>query len=684
MIHKHDIENYYEAQAVEYDREFYLSDSAYPTLKFRHQHILDMIQALDLPADARILDVGCGPGELVVDLVAEEREIHGVDIAAEMIALAEARVARLGEIPNTVVLATGDIEALAYPDDHFDLIVASGVVEYLRDDEAWSSEVCRTLKPGGYLILNVTNKLAVRKWTEPVVEAVKAFEPARRVLGFVKERILRKGPLHYFPFRPRKHTPRAFDRFLETLGFRKLSHAYFDFSLFPAPLDVFLPGAPQAPRTLRAAEHGAQRGGVHRVRPARPDAAPLRPRPWEGFTPALSCRASFVHSTPASMSASVLRFATVVLLAVLGFGAPALAQTEAPACEVEEASIADLQAMMTDGRCSARQITQAYLDRIDALDRSGPALRSVLTTNPDALEIADALDLERAEGAVRGPLHGIPVLVKDNVGTADRMPTTAGALALEGVIAPEDAHIIARLREAGAGHPRQDEPQRVGPTSARRTRRRGGARLGGQTRNPYVLDRSPCGSSAGTGAAVAASLGAVGVGTETDGSVICPSSANGLVGIKPTVGLVSRAGIIPLSHSQDTAGPMARSVADAALLLSVMAGSDPADTTTDGSVGLPPARLRRLPRPRCPGRGSPRRAARLALGRQPGHGPDRGCRRRSDAGRRGRDRRLARPAGRLRRRRVHGPPLRLQARPRRLPRRAPDRAGEVARGRDRL
>jgi amidase len=266
------------------------------------------------------------------------------------------------------------------------------------------------------------------------------------------------------------------------------------------------------------------------------------------------------------------------ILFVLLLALPVCAQPDA-SCDVVERSVAELQAAMADGTCTARQITEAYLARIDAVDRSGPTLRSVLTVNPDALTIADALDAERAAGLSQGALHGIPVLVKDNIGTADRMPTTAGALVMEGVIAPEDAHLVAQLREAGAiilGKANLSEWANFRSTQSSS----GWSALGGQTKNPYVLDRSPCGSSAGTGAAVAASLAAVGVGTETDGSVVCPSSANGLVGIKPTVGLVSRAGIIPLSHSQDTAGPMARSVADAALLLSAMAGTDPADTTT--------------------------------------------------------------------------------------------------------
>lgn len=241
MLTKHDIEQYYEEQAAEYDREFYLSEAPYPTLKFRHQYILDMVRSLGLPPDARILDVGCGPGEMVIDLIGGDREIYGVDISAEMIGRAQARLEALDDVRNTVILETGDIEALAFPDQHFDLIIASGVVEYLEDDVAWSREVRRTLKPGGYLILNVTNKLAIRKWTEPFVEALKASEPVRRALGFVKERVLGRGPLHYFPFRPRKHSPRTFDAFLASLGFEKVSHAYFDFSLLPAPFDVLLP-----------------------------------------------------------------------------------------------------------------------------------------------------------------------------------------------------------------------------------------------------------------------------------------------------------------------------------------------------------------------------------------------------------------------------------------------------------
>ncbi len=272
-----------------------------------------------------------------------------------------------------------------------------------------------------------------------------------------------------------------------------------------------------------------------------------------------------------------LRIAALLVLA------PACASAQTP-CDITEATVDGLARAQASGACTARALVEATLARIAALDRQGPALRAVLELNPDALAIADALDRERAQGRVRGPLHGVPVLVKGNVGTRDRMTTTAGARALEGTVAPADAFIVARLREAGAvivGKANLSEWAnfRSSPSSS------GWSGLGGQTRNPYVLDRSPCGSSSGTGAGIAASLAVVGVGTETDGSIVCPSAASGLVGVKPTVGLVSRAGIIPLSHSQDTAGPMARTVRDAAVLLGTLAGSDPADEATAASGG---------------------------------------------------------------------------------------------------
>lgn len=262
-----------------------------------------------------------------------------------------------------------------------------------------------------------------------------------------------------------------------------------------------------------------------------------------------------------------------------GAGAPSPAPDVSTPCDVVETSVAELRAAMESGRCTSRSIVESYLARIDAIDRAGPTLRSVVEVNPDALAVADSLDAERAAGRVRGPLHGIPVLVKENVDTADRMETTAGALALAGSVAPRDAFIAERLREAGAvilGKTNLSEW-----ANFRSTRSSSGwSGRGGQVRNPYALDRSPCGSSSGTGAAVAASLGAVGIGTETDGSVVCPSAVNALVGIKPTVGLLSRSDIIPISASQDTPGPMARTVADAAALLGPLAGADPRDPAT--------------------------------------------------------------------------------------------------------
>jgi amidase len=244
-----------------------------------------------------------------------------------------------------------------------------------------------------------------------------------------------------------------------------------------------------------------------------------------------------------------------------------------------EATIADLQDGMKTGKWSARSITEAYLARIDAIDAAGPALRSVLERNPDALAIADSLDRERKAGRVRGELHGIPVLVKDNIDTADRMATTAGSLALVGARPARDAEVVRRLREAGAvllGKTNLSEWANIRSS----TSTSGWSGRGGLTKNPWALDRNPCGSSSGSGAAVSANLCSVAVGTETDGSIVSPSSANGIVGVKPTVGLASRTGIIPISHSQDTPGPMARCVRDAAILLGALAGADPGDEAT--------------------------------------------------------------------------------------------------------
>lgn len=253
--------------------------------------------------------------------------------------------------------------------------------------------------------------------------------------------------------------------------------------------------------------------------------------------------------------------------------------------ELEESSLADLQAGLTSGKYTARSLTERYLARIQALDRTGERpLNSVIELNPEALAIADALDKERKEKGARGLLHGIPVLIKDNIATADKMQTTAGSLALVGAVPSRDAFIVERLRAAGAvllGKTNLSEWANFRSTHSTS----GWSGRGGQCRNPYALDRTPSGSSSGSGAATAANFCAVSVGTETDGSIVSPSAACSLVGLKPTVGLVSRSGIIPISHSQDTAGPMARSVADAAVLLGVLAGVDPRDAATAAGKG---------------------------------------------------------------------------------------------------
>jgi amidase len=253
--------------------------------------------------------------------------------------------------------------------------------------------------------------------------------------------------------------------------------------------------------------------------------------------------------------------------------------------ELEEVTVAELQQRLQSGAESARSLTEKYLARIDALDRTGPLpLLSVIELNPDALAIAAQLDQERKAGRVRGPLHGIPVLIKDNIATLDKMQTTAGSLALVGAKPQKDAHVAERLRAAGAvilGKTNLSEWANFRSTHSSS----GWSGRGGQCRNPYALDRTPSGSSSGSGAATAANFCAVSVGTETDGSIVSPAAANSLVGLKPTVGLVSRAGIIPISHTQDTAGPMARTVADAAALLGALAGVDPRDPATKASAG---------------------------------------------------------------------------------------------------
>ncbi|HWF89955.1 MAG TPA: amidase [Pyrinomonadaceae bacterium] len=255
-----------------------------------------------------------------------------------------------------------------------------------------------------------------------------------------------------------------------------------------------------------------------------------------------------------------------------------------PAFELDELTIADIQQGLQSGKYTSRQLVEKYSERINDLDRKGPALHAVIEMNPDAEQIAVALDRERKEKGPRGPLHGVPILIKDNIDTQDRMMTTAGSLALVGAKPQRDAFVAQRLRAAGAvilGKTNLSEWANFRSNKSSS----GWSGRGGQTKNPYVLERNPCGSSSGSGAAVAANLCTAAVGTETDGSVVCPSSANSLVGIKPTVGLVSRAGIIPIAHSQDTAGPMARTVADAAILLAALSGVDPRDEATNASRG---------------------------------------------------------------------------------------------------
>lgn len=266
-------------------------------------------------------------------------------------------------------------------------------------------------------------------------------------------------------------------------------------------------------------------------------------------------------------------FVELVLLGGSVMGAHA---TPSGAFDVTEKSVSELQAAMQTGRTTARQLVELYRARIAAIDKAGPRLNAIIELNPDAMSIAGALDTERKVKGPRGPLHGIPILLKDNIATADKMQTTAGSLALVGVAPPRDAFLVARLRDAGAvilGKTNLSEWANMRSTHSTS----GWSARGGLTLNPYALDRNASGSSSGSGASMAASLAAVAVGTETDGSITSPASVASLVGIKPTVGLISRAGIVPIAHSQDTAGPMARTVADAAVLLTAMAGSDTRD-----------------------------------------------------------------------------------------------------------
>jgi amidase len=288
------------------------------------------------------------------------------------------------------------------------------------------------------------------------------------------------------------------------------------------------------------------------------------------------------------LQTSLLGSVGVVMLPAMAGARELTAYPEAAAevgsSELDELMITDLQAGIASGKFTSRSLTEKYLGRIEEIDRRGPTLRSVIEINPEAIPTAESLDKERKEKGARGPLHGVPVLIKDNIDTADRMQTTAGSLALMGSRPARDSFVAQKLREAGAvilGKTNLSEWANI--RSSHSTS--GWSARGGLTRNPYALDRNPCGSSSGSGAAVAANLCALAVGTETDGSVVCPASANGIVGLKPTLGMISRSGIIPIAHSQDTPGPMARTVRDVAILLNALSGADPRDSATAEGKG---------------------------------------------------------------------------------------------------
>ena len=291
-------------------------------------------------------------------------------------------------------------------------------------------------------------------------------------------------------------------------------------------------------------------------------------------------RRTFLHSTAAASALTLVNLASPAKCQ----SAKASTDSSPADFELDEISITDLQRHMQSGRYSAHSLVEKYVSRIHEIDKAGPALNSIIELNPDAESIAANLDRERKDKGARGPLHGIPILIKDNIDTADRMMTTAGSLALVGSKPSQDAFVVKRLREAGAvilGKTNLSEWANFRSNHSSS----GWSGRGGQTRNPYAVDRNPCGSSSGSGVAVSANLCSAAIGTETDGSVVCPSSANSLVGIKPTVGLISRAGIIPISHSQDTAGPMARTVSDAVILLGILTSQDPRDPATAESRG---------------------------------------------------------------------------------------------------
>ncbi len=319
------------------------------------------------------------------------------------------------------------------------------------------------------------------------------------------------------------------------------------------------------PRKIRSAKFAADRRGFLRTTLIG-GAAAISP----ALYPALAAaRSNAQGETPAPRSAQAAQ------------PAPA---PEVKSFELDEVTISDLQDGMKSGKFTARSLAEKYSQRIDDIDKHGPTINSVIELNPDALSIADALDRERKSKGPRGPMHGIPILIKDNIDTADRMMTTAGSLALVGAKPPKDSFVAQKLRAAGAvilGKTNLSEWANI--RSSHSTS--GWSGRGGLTKNPYALDRNPCGSSSGSGAGVSANLCAAAIGTETDGSIVCPSSSNGITGIKPTVGLVSRSGIIPISHTQDGAGPMCRTVRDAAILLGALVGIDPEDAATAESNG---------------------------------------------------------------------------------------------------
>src|ERR1700674_5048784 len=317
------------------------------------------------------------------------------------------------------------------------------------------------------------------------------------------------------------------------------------------------------PRKLRSAKFAADRRGFLRATLIG-GAAAISP----ALYPALAAaRSNAQQETPAPRSAQAVQ-----------------PTAEVKSFELDEVTISGLQDGMNSGKFTARSLVEKYSQRIDDIDKHGPTINSVLELNPDALSIADALDRERKSKGPRGPMHGIPVLIKDNIDTADRMMTTAGSLALVGARPPKDSFVAQKLRAAGAvilGKTNLSEWANI--RSSHSTS--GWSGRGGLTKNPYALDRNPCGSSSGSGAGISANLCAGAIGTETDGSIVCPSSSNGLTGIKPTVGLVSRSGIIPISHTQDGAGPMCRTVRDAATILGALTSVDPEDSATAASRG---------------------------------------------------------------------------------------------------